>query len=92
VPLFNVAPREDDVHVVAVPVFVSVITVLLVAPVTVPPGLIVQVVAVVAVAVDVPIPSAKTIKPLLRTEKRPLRMADSPPIEPHPDSGSITCE
>src|SRR5215470_5910553 len=74
VPLLNVPPTDDDVHVAWAPVVVSVTVMVPAVPVTAPPGLIVQVVAVVAVAVAVPILSAKKIAPLLRTEKRPLRM------------------
>src|SRR6516164_6509824 len=92
VPLFNVPPTDDDVHVIWIPVLVSVTSVLPAVPVTALPGLMVQVVAVVAVAADVPTASAKTIATPLRAEKRPLRIVNSPPIEPHPDSGPITCE
>src|SRR5262245_36861136 len=79
VPLFNVAPIDDDVHVIVPPAVVSFTVTVPAVPVTAPPGLMVQVVVVVAVAADAPIPSAKKIAPLLRTEKRPLRMTNPPP-------------
>ena len=91
VPLFNVAPRVDDVHVAWVVVVVSVTTVVPAVPVTVPPGVMVQVVTVVAITADVPVPSAKTITPLPRTEKRTLRIA-YPPHRATSRSGPITCE
>src|SRR5690349_10400446 len=50
-PFFRLAAVADDAHVRTVPVFVSFSVVLPALPVTAPPGVMVQVVAVTAMAV-----------------------------------------
>src|SRR5689334_13453807 len=74
-PFFRVALVADDAHVRTVPVFVSFSVVLPALPVTAPPGLTVQVVAVTAMAVVAPMPIASAATPpLSRTLVRCLRM------------------
>jgi len=74
-PFFRVALVADDAHVSTVPLLVSFSVVLPALPVTAPPGLIVQVEAVVATAVAVPAPIASAATPLpRRTAVRCLRV------------------
>src|SRR5215472_13477209 len=74
-PDFKVAAVADDAHVRTVPVTLSFSVVLPALPVTAPPGVMVQVVAVTAMAVVAPMPRASAATPpLSRTLVRCLRM------------------
>src|SRR6516162_7514678 len=89
-PDFRLALRLETPHVTTA-VLVTSVNVTWVpvtsAAVMAPPGVTVQVLMVVAVATDVPIPRAQTIKLLLRTAKRPLRIVDPPTDWSPSDSG-----